>query len=348
LRDCASGDVEWTGTTCHNVLHLATLAAMPKRSNLFQDVVGLVTRHLAGETANVVESEMLVSSATGRRREVDVVVHQRVAGIEVLIGVEAKMSSRPETVEWVERMLGKHEHLPTNRLVLYSDSGFTADAKDLAQRKGVIVVQSEDLDDDELARVIARNLGSVWLKSITPGHFQVTVTNDTPAGAMRVDSLAPETPVWLADGSMFMTLDGLFALLLHEGLETFKKSEVMRDIEEDRNDLPIYFPFEPFEPRNSKGQLVPYFLRSTRDGDDGQLQRITGITMRGEAAVKVQEIVLRHVRLGDVVTSYGEYDTGDAKVIVTNTVVAGEEVFAIRTRGADGATVTNSSWDIPQ
>lgn len=47
-------------------------------------------------------------------------------------------------VEWVERMKGKHDDLPTN--VLYSRSGFTKGAKKKAQtyRKGILALETLD------------------------------------------------------------------------------------------------------------------------------------------------------------------------------------------------------------
>ena len=72
---------------------------MPRRSNLFQDVVAVVHR-LLGAGAEIEESAMLVHRQTGGRREVDVVIRSVVAGQEIVVSVEAAASGRRADVEW--------------------------------------------------------------------------------------------------------------------------------------------------------------------------------------------------------------------------------------------------------
>jgi hypothetical protein len=66
---------------------------VPKRSNLFQEVVSVIYEHLA-EGADKEESAMLTNRLTGKKREVDVVLRTRTAGVELVIGVEATGLSR--------------------------------------------------------------------------------------------------------------------------------------------------------------------------------------------------------------------------------------------------------------
>lgn len=83
------------------------LRAAPKRSNVFQVVVSVIYDHLAAG-ASLEESAMLTNSATGSKREVDVVLRSNTAGHEVVIGIEAAAHQRdPMSVEWVERMAGQ-------------------------------------------------------------------------------------------------------------------------------------------------------------------------------------------------------------------------------------------------
>ncbi len=60
----------------------------------------------------------MLESRAGGEREVDVAISSEVAGHKVTVSVEATASRRPATVEWVERMVKKHESLPTSKLVL--------------------------------------------------------------------------------------------------------------------------------------------------------------------------------------------------------------------------------------
>jgi hypothetical protein len=83
-----------SGTTSATVLGLA----MPRRTNVFQEVVAIIHEHMA-EGATVEESAMLVNRATGHKREVDVVIRTNAATQEVVIGIEATSAGREASVE---------------------------------------------------------------------------------------------------------------------------------------------------------------------------------------------------------------------------------------------------------
>jgi predicted Mrr-cat superfamily restriction endonuclease len=110
---------------------------VPRRTNLFQDVVAVIHEHLAGD-AVMEESAMLTNRLTGEQREVDVVLRRTTAGYETVIAVEATSRRAPVTAPWVEQMVGKHANLPTDKLVLVSESGFTKQARELAERENAI------------------------------------------------------------------------------------------------------------------------------------------------------------------------------------------------------------------
>ncbi len=131
---------------------------MPKRTNWFQQVVTLIHEQLA-EGAVVTESKMLTDLETGADREVDVVIEQEVAGSKITIGVECTDLNHPATVEWVERMSGKHSKLPTDRLILLSRSGYTSNAqlKAAARRiEALTLDQAADIGWDALIHKVPR------------------------------------------------------------------------------------------------------------------------------------------------------------------------------------------------
>ena len=105
---------------------------MPKRSNAFQNLLHVIYRQLAGD-AIVTESRMLIDRVTGEQREVDIVVESNLASHGITIGVECMAKNRRACVEWVERMRGKHKDLPTDKLILVSQSGFYKTALRKAQ-----------------------------------------------------------------------------------------------------------------------------------------------------------------------------------------------------------------------
>lgn len=126
----------------------------------------MIKKHVGDAKAKVFESAMLLDSATGKEREVDVVcMEAEVDGHVVAVGFECTARGgstarrKPATVEWVEQMYGKHSTLPTDRLVLVSESGFTPQARDKAKAleiETVIPDQETDRSISELTHRLTR------------------------------------------------------------------------------------------------------------------------------------------------------------------------------------------------
>jgi hypothetical protein len=102
---------------------------MPKRTTPRQRMIALVRQHLAGPGVTVTESKNLLDQASGQLREVDVVAEGEIAGEQLVVSVEVTdRTTRKADVTWVDAMVAKHLHLPTNQLNLVSWSGFTRGA----------------------------------------------------------------------------------------------------------------------------------------------------------------------------------------------------------------------------
>ncbi|WP_433193066.1 hypothetical protein ACQP1G_30600 [Nocardia sp. CA-107356] len=117
---------------------------MPKRSNIFQEVIAIIHAHISDEKATVTESKELVDRVAGQLREVDICIEQEMSGQNIVIGIECRDHGRKPTIEWVEQMYGKHALL-TDKLVLISRTGFTAPAlvKAKALRISTIRLEAE-------------------------------------------------------------------------------------------------------------------------------------------------------------------------------------------------------------
>lgn len=100
---------------------------MPQRSNQFQRLITLINAGVSGN-AKVTESALLPDSVTGDKREVDVLIESEISGYDLKIGIEVVSYKRRADVTWVEKMRAKHECLPTNKLILVSESGFSSQA----------------------------------------------------------------------------------------------------------------------------------------------------------------------------------------------------------------------------
>lgn len=109
---------------------------MPKRTNEFQKLVLMIQRTLARE-ASVTESAMRRNKATGAENEVDILIEASVGATPITIGVECVEYARKASIEWVQRMRGKHMDLSIDKSVLVSASGFSPNALRLAEAHGI-------------------------------------------------------------------------------------------------------------------------------------------------------------------------------------------------------------------
>src|SRR4030042_6889310 len=105
---------------------------MPKRSNKFQKLITAI-HGCSANGVSVEESAFLVDRETGEKREVDIVLKSKLGDYPVVLSVEVNDRSRRAGSGWVEEMAGKHQALPTNKLVPGSRSGFTKQAMEKAR-----------------------------------------------------------------------------------------------------------------------------------------------------------------------------------------------------------------------
>ena len=115
---------------------------------------------------------------TGERREVDIVIEHILAGHNLLVSVECIDQTRKATVEWVERMAGKHEHLPTDKLVLVSRSGFWSTALYAAKQRGIDTLSITEASAADWNIVINLEELEVRHQRLYPTDFHVLVPDD--------------------------------------------------------------------------------------------------------------------------------------------------------------------------
>jgi hypothetical protein len=288
---------------------------MPRRRNLFQDVVAIIHRHMAGE-ADVEESAMLVNRLTGDAREVDVVIRSEVAGHPVTVAIEATSGTRRANVEWVERMVGKHRNLPTDRLVLVSGGGFTTQARDLAYREGAIALAPEDLEGENPSARIVGRLRSLWPKmlALTPEGFRVFV--ERPDGGVGWFRAQPDHLLFLEDGTPVASLNGFAHRLIQKRFPEVAEQLGLNRIAED---LDAWFRLESEGPHGTNDEArLPLFVRH-EESDPPELHRVTRLVIDGKAHIEVRELALRHMRLGDVQFAQGEVEIAGKPSLVVVT-----------------------------
>jgi hypothetical protein len=95
------------------------------------------------------------------------------------------------SVGWVDSMIGKHESLPTDRLILVSWSGFAASAIAKAQAHGIAALTPKHHGDAP----------ALYVDQIRFTLVRCLLTFETPEGGAEILDAAPEVAIFAADGS---------------------------------------------------------------------------------------------------------------------------------------------------
>ena len=180
---------------------------MPKRSNEFQDLITLVERALAPIGAQVYPSEELVDRLTGAKREVDIVIRHTVGTHRVTISVECTAEARPASVQWVDRLAGTHQSLPTDKLILVSSAGFSKEATAKSQALGIDTYTLADASTLDWASVVHRvpefRLVSFMVPYVT--RATVVLRGDSVELEVPSDTDFSVIPLYNADGKLVGT-----------------------------------------------------------------------------------------------------------------------------------------------
>ena len=293
---------------------VATVCAMPRRTNAFQEVVAILHEHMAGD-AVVEESVLLTHRVTGEEREVDVVVRSTVAGHEVVVSVEATAAGRKADVKWVEQLVKKHEGLPTSKLVLVSQAGFTNAARKQAEAENAVPLSPEDLTENHPAFVVVNALPSLWPKQLTLTPDEATLIVRRPDGTQwRVREVLPDHLVYLADGRPIGMLVAVYDRLFKAHVNELVEMIGLSDISEDLDRFFVLSVGPPWLVRVEEREEHVY-LR-WEESDPPELHEIEVAEFVGKASIDVGEMPLHHKRLGDVTYAYGETKLGDQPVLI--------------------------------
>lgn len=309
---------------------------MPKRTNLFQEVVEILHRHMAGD-ATVEASAMLPSQSTGALREVDVVIRAKQAGHDVVVSVEAMARSRKADRTWVDQIVGKHADLPTSKLVLVSQAGFTEDARAAALASNAVPLAPEDLPSSNPDRDVIEAVPALWPKvvSFTVEELGVNFTDD----GVPTDGWGETAPTVFVDegilGDLMEVVQNLYKARFAELIEQIDVANRTEDSVEQ-----FTFVVEPAE--GDEMQLEVDGVKKTlfllnENGIGYSLRRITAV---GKGEIKVSKIPLTQGRLGDwnINFGYGEGKVGERDaLLVVSEQDEGGGLLTVRIRPLDTA-----------
>lgn len=260
---------------------------------------------------------MLTDSVTGGLREVDVVIEAQVAGHAITISVECRDEGRRQSVEWVDQAYGKHLNLPTDHLVLVSNSGFTAHVLSKARAYKIHTVVPGELTDEDAAKIAAQ------ISKVRRGRLEIvrvskvsTLIADIGEPITLPDE-AQGMPVFLATGRHV----ALMRDIIKGVVSTYDSEQIFAQASEGRQEVRI----DADHPRVFIDELQQsLFLRIP--APENRLSQLTRISLTVDARyVNSDYVPLRPAKYQDTVYSWGELILeGRPSVVVAVTVPGGQ------------------------
>lgn len=286
---------------------------MPKRSNDFQHLIFLIKQQLA-EDSVVTESKMPVDRVTGSKREVDICIETAIAGHNVILCIECRDHKRINDVTWVEQMKSKHDRLPTNILVLATQSGFTPEAQKVAEAHGIETIVMEKMNEDEAKDLFGEN-GALWSKTyeLTPAKVKITVYATENLSSETVVALN-DTAVYNGNGDYLGPVQDLVMFFL----ETEAVGQELFNIGKQEHK---FFELGWEDPIDGNGK--PVYLHKL---DPPLLRQIKLVYVTGTCKINVSDIKLRHAKMQNLKIAWGKGNVKGKEFMI----VASEDENGVR------------------
>jgi hypothetical protein len=154
---------------------------------------------------------MVKDKITGAEREVDILIATDVSGYEVRIGIEVNGHARKADSPWVESMHSKHASLPTDKLILVAEAGFTAPALQKAAFYGIEAVTIDTALAADWA--LAAKLTATGFFELTNFKYSCAVIYESKDGERRQIEIPGSSRV--TTGSSHTTLDDFVRHILN-------------------------------------------------------------------------------------------------------------------------------------
>lgn len=279
----------------------------------------MVREQMATPGTVVTESKMLRDAVTGENREVDVVVQTLADGDPFVISMEVVDRGRPADVTWVEQMIKKHQHLPTNLLMLVSWSGFAAGAERTALAEGgrVVTTTPKRIEQEGLPlvkRLVLRE------PDVRDTHY-IQVWTETSAG-ITAGLVSASTPVFAEDGTTVGTA-GAFAQ------DLLRQDWSVRDICAKAKADPDAIDGAAFSIHVVDFGHLRRFLR---DGTTEQLHEVVRALIGGIIHIRQSEIDFSLHALGHRLFGVGESVYNGERNVWVATTVADQDAIRLSRR----------------
>ena len=125
------------------------------RPGRYLEILTAQLEHILGAgTLTVKSPERFRNRHTGHSVEVDVTLRGKIGSTDILVALECRDRSGPQGVDWIWELATKKDVIGASVIVAVSRDGFTRDAIDEANVKGVILKTLSRLSEDEIADTV--------------------------------------------------------------------------------------------------------------------------------------------------------------------------------------------------
>jgi hypothetical protein len=228
-------------------------------------------------------------------------------------------------------MIGKHKNLPTDKVVLVSETGFTPQARDLAlAEKNMIPISPETLGNGDPAFGILNAVRALWPKQVDITPWRARIGVERAGEGVDWFTASQDLDIYLTESASvdFGTL--IMACVDGEGFTTRLKEEIgLTHIAEDMETF-LALNTGPGFTFDLRGEPRSFFV-GRADGEKMELQHIDAIEITVKVQVHVeQQIPLHHRRLAEMNVNYA-FGEG---------FIGGEPALFVATEGGHGYKLT--------
>jgi hypothetical protein len=293
---------------------------MPKRTNDFQKLIKSIYEQIVPDGGKVTESGMVYDKDAETLREVDILVKYRYAHHDFKIAIECRNRSRKDSVEWIDRLIGKSKSLSVNKVVAVSKEGFS----EIAIKKA----EAHNIDTLTLKNAVETDWGKYPIK---PGLIILSGENYRLRDVLfkdgvkyrslkEIDLRSSVIVNGVEIGSIKDTFEYFFVNHLSPFIQKYKKQEII-ELFKTRADLGKTLCIE--SSHNFPGCFA--HLSTGEEVDISNLKFIISGTRR------TAEVEQKHYKFNELMVSMGQYLDTDGSAIKCN-IVQDLESNTIHTR----------------
>lgn len=161
--------------------------AMSDSSDALQGLAEWV-RSTLGADARVALSPYVFDRHQRALVAVDAIVTGTIGADPVVVSIEVRGSRRVADVTWIDTMRAKHRRLATTVLLLASKTGFSAEARQVAEHHGIAALSLADLRPSDVAALVGPR-SSLWPRTLSV--FAERVSLQIAANALLEAEIVP-------------------------------------------------------------------------------------------------------------------------------------------------------------